>query len=145
MEPGEAGVEGWRQEKTGLLFIIVNTERSRGLKRHAASQMGLVPQTLGLQTLSSVPWNDLQSRKRSSGCAFWSLILDGTPWLSSSRPKPAYTGAEAEHAGSWGAPHTWGAPDPAGHHACVLGRAPTAPTPGQKYSADDSSGETGSE
>lgn len=60
------------EEKTGLFFMAVNTERSRGLRRHEASQMGLVPQTLGLQTLSSVPWNELQSKRRDLG---WSWAL----------------------------------------------------------------------
>lgn len=80
MEQTEAGVEAWLERKTGLLFIVVTTEGSRGLKRHGVSQMGLVLQTLGLQTLSSAPWNDLQSRRRSLGCAsaLWSLILDST-------------------------------------------------------------------
>lgn len=132
------------EEKTGLLFMAINTERSRGLRRHEASQMGLVPQTLGLQTLSSAPWNDLQSKRRDLGWAWalWSLIPDSTPSLSSSRPKPTYLEAKAEQAGSRRASHTWGCPQLGITHVCMGAAAVWSPPPGQKYPAENNSGQT---
>lgn len=44
--------------------------------------------------------------------------------------------------GLGGAPHTWGAPDPAEHHAHVLVRDPTTPP---HPSTEESSGESGSQ
>lgn len=84
--------------------------------------MGLVPQTMGLQTLHSMSWNDLQSKRRNLGQAWalWSLMPDSMPQLSSSRPQAASIGAKAEHAGSRGLltlgdAHSWAS------HMCAWG------------------------
>ena len=110
---GRAGGGALAEGKKGLLFIAVNTERSRGLCRHRANQMCEVPH--------SAPWDDLQS-SRSLGRAsvLCSLISDGTPRLSSSSPiLHVQEQRQREHTGRQRAPLIWGAPDRAVHHACA--------------------------